>query len=74
LPAVIGQMKRRLGRAAPPNQAVELWSAAYILMGLRYEQTLVQKAAAGRGYREGVTIRLTFRPSPQKTKGDIREG
>jgi hypothetical protein len=37
LPAVIGQMKRRLSREAPPRLAADLRSAAYILMGLRYE-------------------------------------
>jgi hypothetical protein len=47
LPAVIAQMKRRLGREVPPSLAAELWSATYILMGLRYEQALVQKLLQG---------------------------
>ncbi len=47
LPAVIARMKQRLEREAPPRQAAELWSAAYILMGLRYEQALVQRLLRG---------------------------
>jgi hypothetical protein len=46
LPAVVEQMKRRLKRQTP-HQAAELWSAAYILMGLRYEPDLIQKLLQG---------------------------
>jgi hypothetical protein len=35
LPAVIAQMKQRLDPTVPRSQAAELWSATYILMGLR---------------------------------------
>ena len=47
LPAVIARMKRRLGRQVTPRRAAEVWSAAYILMGLRYEQALVQRLLQG---------------------------
>lgn len=47
LPAVIARMKQRLEREAPPRQAADLWSAAYILMGLRHEQSLVRKLLRG---------------------------
>jgi hypothetical protein len=47
LPSVIAQMKLRLEREAPPGQAADLWSATYILMGLRYEQTLAQRLLQG---------------------------
>jgi hypothetical protein len=43
LPGLIAQMKERLDREVPRRQAAELWSAAYILMGLRYERVLVQR-------------------------------
>jgi hypothetical protein len=46
LPAVVAQMKQRFDREAP-SQAKELWSAAYILMGLRYEQALIQTLLRG---------------------------
>jgi predicted transposase YdaD len=46
LAAVVAQMKRRFDREAP-SQAKELWSAAYILMGLRYERAMVQTLLRG---------------------------
>jgi hypothetical protein len=46
LPAVVAQMKQRFDREAP-SQAKELWSAAHILMGLRYESALVQSLLRG---------------------------
>jgi hypothetical protein len=47
LPAVIAQMKQRLDSTVPPRERAQLWSAAYILMGLRYEQGLIQKLLQG---------------------------
>jgi hypothetical protein len=47
LPAVIGGMKRRFDQEVPPRTAAELWSATYILMGLRYEQAMVQRLLQG---------------------------
>jgi hypothetical protein len=47
LPAVIAQMKHRLDSTVPPRERAQLWSAAYILMGLRYEQELIQKLLQG---------------------------
>jgi hypothetical protein len=46
LPAVVTQMKQRFDREAP-SQAKELWSAVYILMGLRYERAMVQTLLRG---------------------------
>ncbi len=46
LPAVVAQMKQRFDREAP-SQTKELWSAAYILMGLRYETAMVQSLLRG---------------------------
>lgn len=46
LPAVVARMKLRFDREAP-GQAKELWSAAYILMGLRYESAMVQSLLRG---------------------------
>src|SRR5207302_4518799 len=46
LPAVVAQMKQRIDREAP-GQAKELWFAAYILMGLRYESAIVQSLLRG---------------------------
>ncbi|HEV3384612.1 MAG TPA: hypothetical protein VG097_07345 [Gemmata sp.] len=46
LPAIVGQMKQRFDREAP-SQAKALWSATYILMGLRYESPVVQTLLRG---------------------------
>jgi hypothetical protein len=47
LPGIIARMKERLARGVPAQQVAELWSAAYILMGLRYERALVQRLLLG---------------------------
>jgi hypothetical protein len=47
LPAVIAQMKQRLDPALPPSERAQLWSAVYILMGLRYERALIQRLLQG---------------------------
>jgi hypothetical protein len=46
LPAVIAQMKRRLD-PTPSRERAQLWSATYILMGLRYERALIQRLLRG---------------------------
>jgi HEAT repeat protein len=47
LPAVIAQMKQRLDREATPSQAAQLWWAAGALMGLRYDDALIQTLLQG---------------------------
>jgi predicted transposase YdaD len=47
LPAVIAKVKKRLDRDATPRDAAELWAATLILMGLRYEQAVVEKLMQG---------------------------
>ena len=47
LPAVIAQMKQRLDLTVPPRERAALWSATYILMGLRYERALIQTLLQG---------------------------
>jgi hypothetical protein len=47
LPLVLAQMKQRLEREVTRSQATELWSAAYILMGLRYERATIQTLLQG---------------------------
>jgi hypothetical protein len=47
LPAVIAQLKLRLGSTVPRSTREELWSATYILMGLRYERALIQTLLQG---------------------------
>jgi hypothetical protein len=56
LPGVLAQVKRRLEHEAAPPEAADLWSATFILMGLRYEQALIQRLVQGvRTMKESVT-------------------
>jgi predicted transposase YdaD len=76
LPAVIARMKQRLGRDAPPRLAADLWSAAYILMGLRYDQAVVQKLLQGVvTMRESVTYQAIIEEGKAEglTEGRIEE-
>jgi predicted transposase YdaD len=55
LPALVAHMKLRIDREAP-RRARELWSAAYILMGLRYERPLIETLLRGiANMKESVT-------------------
>ena len=80
LPAVIAQMKKRLGREVTPSEAADLWSATYILMGLRYEQALIQKLLQGVAtMKESVTYQAILQEGKAegkaegKTLGEIEE-
>jgi predicted transposase YdaD len=71
LPAVIGRVKRRLEREAAPGDAADLWSAMYILMGLRYEQALVQRLLQGvLAMRESVTYQAILEEG--RAEGEAR--
>jgi predicted transposase YdaD len=71
LPALITQMKRRLEREAPPSQVAELWSATYILMGLRYERALIHKLLQGVvSMKESVTYQAIL--SEGEAKGEAK--
>jgi hypothetical protein len=47
LPAVIGAMKQRLKGEVSRNEAAELWSATYILMGLRFQPAVIESLLRG---------------------------
>jgi hypothetical protein len=56
LPGVITRMQERISREAAPEEAGTLWTAADVLMGLRYPRTLVdQLLQRVHGMRESVT-------------------
>jgi hypothetical protein len=56
IPDVIRRMQERLDAEAPPELARELWSAAYIIMGLRFAPAVVQYFLKGvRQMRESST-------------------
>lgn len=69
LPAVIARMKQRLEREMPSRQAADLWSAAYILMGMRYERSLVQRLLQGvLSMKESVTYQAILEEGEAKGK------
>jgi len=71
LPGVIAQMKKRLGRKVAPAQAADLWSATYILMGLRYEQVLIQKLLQGvMTMKESVTYQAILEEGKAEGKAE----
>jgi len=56
LPAVIHAMQERLGREATKNQAETLWTATYLLMGLKYSDELIDRLLEGvQNMEESVT-------------------
>ncbi|MGH7226091.1 MAG: DUF4351 domain-containing protein [Gemmataceae bacterium] len=72
LPALIAQMKERLDREVPRRQAVELWSATYILMGTRYEEPLIETLLQGViTMEESVTYQAILRKG--EAKGQAKE-
>jgi len=56
LPQVIRRMEQRLSTETTPADAATLWSATYILMGLRYPSEVTNQLLKGvRAMRESVT-------------------
>jgi len=56
LPGVVRRMRGRLEGEASPEERAMLWSATYILMGLRYPKELAQRLLQGvRDMRESTT-------------------
>jgi hypothetical protein len=61
-------MKQRIEREAP-RRAAELWSAAYILMGLRYQDALIQTLLRGVvNMEESVTYQAILREGEARGK------
>ncbi len=47
LPAVIGRMRQRIDHEATAEEAATLWTAANVLIGLRYSRELVFTGSLG---------------------------
>ena len=70
LPAVVAQMKQRFDREAP-SRTKELWSATYILMGLRYERAMVQSLLRGvLNMKESVTYQAILEEGKAEGKAE----
>ncbi|MGA7499734.1 MAG: DUF4351 domain-containing protein [Isosphaeraceae bacterium] len=62
LPTVIHAMQERLDRKATKNQAETLWTATYILMGLKYSDELIDRLLEGvQNMKESVTYQKILR-------------
>jgi hypothetical protein len=62
LPAVIREMKARLGRKRSPSLVNQIWSSAFVLMGLRYEEALIRALTQEvLGMKESVTYQAILR-------------
>jgi predicted transposase YdaD len=56
LPEIVRRMDERLSRETTPSDAVQLWTAAYVLMGLRYPDEVTRELLRGvRNMRESTT-------------------
>ena len=72
LPGVVAQMKQRVAREARVALAEELWTATYVLMGLRYQDALVHRLLQGvLQMEESVTYQAIIRKG--KGEGKLEE-
>jgi hypothetical protein len=68
LPGIVARMKARLEAEAPPAQKAELWTAASILMGLKYNDAVVEQVFREvAGMEESTTYQAIMR------KGKLQE-
>jgi predicted transposase YdaD len=73
LPAVVRRMEARVEREATPAEAAVLWSATFILMGLRYSREFAGQLLRGvRAMRESVTWQMIFEEGEEKGKAEGR--
>jgi predicted transposase YdaD len=71
LPAVIAQVKQRLEPPLPPAKRAALWSATYIMMGLRYERELIQRLLQGViSMKESVTYQAILEEGEAKGRAE----
>ncbi|MBV8486996.1 MAG: DUF4351 domain-containing protein [Planctomycetaceae bacterium] len=62
LPAVIRSIRQRLDREATRSQAQTLWTSTYLLMGLRYSESLIERVLEGvQNMTESVTYQKILR-------------
>ena len=56
LPGVVERMRERIGREATPDEAAHLWTATYVLLGLRYSSETAGRLLQGvQAMRESAT-------------------
>lgn len=76
LPEIIRRMEERIEREASPGEAGDLWTATYVLMGLRYQRSLTQRLLKGvRAMKESVTYQAILEEGEAKgrVEGEANE-
>lgn len=72
LPGVVQQMADRIN-SEPRPRAAKLWTATYLLMGLRYQDELVTELLGGiQGMRESTTYQAILREGRQEGRQEGR--
>lgn len=71
LPEVIGRMKERVSAEVTRSEEAMLWTATYVLMGLRYDKALADELLRGvRAMEESVTYQAIIRKGEAKGKAE----
>jgi predicted transposase YdaD len=71
LPEVVHRMQERISQEAAPSEANELWSATYVLMGLRYPTEYTDQILQGvRQMRESVTYQAILEEGRKEGRAD----
>lgn len=73
LPAVIGEMRMRIDKQADRPLAAKLWTATYVLMGLRFNEALINNVLSGvLQMEESVTYQAIMRRGRQEGRQEGR--
>lgn len=71
LPAIIDRMRRRLGAETSEQVAAQLWTATYLLMGLRYPEGATRELLKGvRAMQDSVTYQAILREGEARGRVD----
>lgn len=72
MPGVIQRMEARIAREASPDEAATLWTATYLLMGLRYPDAFTTQLLQGvRAMKESTTYQAILREG--REEGELAE-
>ncbi len=76
LPSIVTRMEDRVRQEASPAEAGIIWTATYVLMGLRYDRDLVHHLLKGvRGMEESVTYQEIIEKGEARGRAmGLREG
>lgn len=71
LPGVIRRMEERVTKEATPSEEATLWTATYVLLGLRFDESVISELLRGvRDMEESVTYQAIIRKGEAKGKAE----